>query len=489
MPFEAASCRAGGMEGGTEVGRPSPRRECGSRIGGAGLATFSMEVLIKPAVARVGNGVISIGKRYDINRIVTFATDGNDIYMVYRVRDVEELVDLSDRIAAMPQRLTPAEVAVELPLNIFEIFAGAEPRVAKFPARPIPEKLVTLDNLREVLIEHAEPWMLELTMVMRIVASYSTDKILLCDEVAETENLAYICRIEGRHFVKPGGSVWYEVPQEMWRRIAGRISVKERRACSGAGEARAALGPEVDEEELLKFAAERLGVAGQFLGRVLEILHYAGDEEHFCAVRRVRAYAVRPLGADYVFGKIDVLCVRQCYAWKAGEVDAEMPSEVIADCVENEACRPEFVDALPEPRRSELYGMLEGRLRWYFKNEWGPGVLRKFPLEVIRRVLGPVNSREEAEAKWRAVLEERELKREREAEEAARRLEEKKRRVAEEVAKLLEGLPVKVSVGKYVYVRPTRQLTEEERQRIDSLLQGYGFRYKERWKSWAFKPL
>jgi len=448
-----------------------------------------MEVLIKPVVTRISGGVISVGKRYDFGRIVTFATDGNDIYMVYRIRDVEELVDLSDRIAAMPQRLTPTEVTVELPLNIFEIFAGTRPRVAKFPTRPIPERLITLDNLREVLIERAEPWMLEHPKAMRIIASYSTDKILLCDEVAEMENLVDICRIEGRHFVRPGGPVWYEVPREMWERVAGRIAIKERRVCSGAGEVRAALGPEVDEEELLKFAAERLGIAGQFLGRVLEILHYVGEEEHFCAVRRVRVYAVRPLGADYVFGKIDMLCIRQCYAWKIGEVDAEMPNEVIADCVENEACRPELVDTLPEPKRGELYDLLEQRLRWYFKNEWGPGVLRKFPLEVVRRVLGPVNSRGEAEAKWRAVLEERKLKREREAEEAARRLEEKKRRVAEEAAKLLEGLPVRVTVGKYVYVRPVRQLTEEERQRIDSLLQGYGFRYKERWKAWAFEPL
>jgi len=444
-----------------------------------------MEALIKPVVARV-NGVISIGKRYDFGRIVTFATDGNDIYMVYRIRDVEELVDLSDRIAAMPQRLTPTEVAVELPLNIFEIFAGARPRVAKFPARPIPEGLVTLDNLREVLIEHAEPWMVEHPKAMRFVASYSTDKMLLCDEVAETEGLAEICRIGGRYFAKPPGPTWYEVPKEMWRRIAGRIAIKERRMCSGAGEARAALGPEVDEETLLKFAAERLGIAGQFLGRVLEILHRIGDEEHFCVVQRIRAYAVRPLGADYVFGKIDVLCIRQCYAWKAG--DAEMPNEVIADCVENEACRPEFVDALPEPKRSEVYSLLEERLRWYFKNGWGPGVLRKFPLEVIRRVLDPVNSREEAEARWRAILEERERERERKAEEAARRLEEEKRRAAEEAAKLLEGLPVRVTVGKYVYVRPVRQLTEEERQRIDGLLQGYGFRYRERWKAWILKP-
>jgi len=449
-----------------------------------------MEVLIKPVVTRIGNGTISVGRRYDFGRIVTFAIDDRgEIYMVYRVRDVKELVSLLDRVAAAPPRLTPVEMAVEVPPNVFEVFAGARPRAVRFPARPIPRNLVTLENLRETLINHAEPWMLEYPKAMRIVASYSTDKILLCDEVAETEGFAEICRIGDRYFARPPGSTWYEVPQEMWRRIADRVAVKERRMCSGAGEARAVLEPEVDEEMLLKFAAERLGVVGQFLGRVVEILHHVNEEEHFCSVWKMRAYAARPLGANYVFGKIDILCIRNCYGWKVGELDVEAPNEVVVDCLENETCRPEFVDALPEPKRNELYSMLEERLRWYLKNEWGPGVLRKFPLEVIRRVLGPIALREEAEDRWRAILEERKRERERKAEEAMRRLEEKKRRVAEEVAKLLEGLPVRVSVGKYVYVKPARQLTKEEEQKIDKMLRNYGFRYKPQWRAWIFRPV
>jgi len=266
----------------------------------------------------------------------------------------------------------------------------------------------------------------------------------------------------------------------MWRRIVSRISVKESRMCNGVNKVRAVLGPEVDEEALVEFAAERLGVTGQFLGRVVEILHRAGDEEHFCNVRRIRSYAVRLPDARYAFGKIEVLCARNCYAWKVGEVGAEAPNEVIVDCLEKETCKPEFVDALPEPRRSELYSLLEERLRWYLKNEWRPGVLRKFPLEAVRRVLGPVESYEETEDKWYTILEVREREREKRAEEAMRRLEAEKRMVAEEVARLLAGVPVKVSVGKYVYVRPVGQLTGAERQKIDSLLRNYGFRYKER---------
>jgi len=67
-------------------------------------------------------------------------------------------------------------------------------------------------------------------------------------------------------------------------------------------------------------------------------------------------------------------------------------------------------------------------------------------------------------------------------------IEEKKRRVAEEVSKLLEGLPVKVTVGKYVYVRPTRKLTEEERRKISEMLRPYGFRYNPH-GMWIYKPL
>jgi len=70
--------------------------------------------------------------------------------------------------------------------------------VAKFPARPIPEKLVTLDNLRKVFIEHAEPWMLEHPRAMSVVAPYSTGTVLLCDEIIETENFTKICRIRER---------------------------------------------------------------------------------------------------------------------------------------------------------------------------------------------------------------------------------------------------------------------------------------------------
>jgi len=188
--------------------------------------------------------------------------------------------------------------------------------------------------------------------------------------------------------------------EEMWEKLSRHVDLKvERVYSSEIEELRATLGLEVEPEALAKYVAQRLGISGEYVGRASEVRHIVNERKLFCGYAEYsRAYATRPQSGHLTFGKFDVICVRRgCYAWKVGEIDEEAPDDAIVDCLENEACSPEFVDTLPEPRRSKLYSLLEGRLKWYFEHEWGPGVLRRFPLEVVRRVLGYVKTYEEAE--------------------------------------------------------------------------------------------
>jgi len=449
-----------------------------------------MEVLIKPIINNLlGNYRLNIGSRYDFQRIITFAIDDKEeIYMIYRVYDVDELVRLHDRVASRPQRLEPIEAEVEVPPNVIQVLTGAKPKTIKIPAREIPVDLVTKENLRDTLIRYAKPHMLTWGLAMLLVAPYATANILLCDEVGTIEvkgGSADYCRIGDRHFVRPPGSLWYEVPREVWVKLASRIGLKVERVCSGEIEPlRSELGLEVEPEALAKYVAQRLNISGEYVGRTSEIRHIANEKKLFCGYAEyLRAYAAK--SRRLMFGKFDAICTKGCYAWKVGEIDAEAPDDAVVDCLESEACEPSLVDTMPEPRRNELYSLLERRLRWYFEHEWGPGVIHRFPLEVVKRVLG-VESYEEAEKKWEQILEERERRREEEARLARQYIEEEKRRVAEEVARLLAGMPVKISVGKYVYVRPTRKLTEEERRKISEMLRPYGFRYNPH--GWIYKP-
>jgi len=456
---------------------------------------MEVNVLIKPVVNLLLDGRINIGSRYDFGRIVTFAVDDRgEIYMVYRVQDVDELIRLHERVASRPQRLQPIEVEVEIPPNPIHFLAGAKPKTIKIPAREIPTDLVTKENLRDVLIKNAKPTMLTWGLAMLLVAPYATANILLCDEAGIIEikgGYADYCRIGGRVFVRPPGLLWYEVPPEVWQKVSKHISLKIEEMCVGEIEPlRAELGLEVEPETLAKYIAQRLSITGEYIGRASEVRYLTNEERLYCGYAKYSsAYAAKPQSGRLIFGKFDVICVRGgCYAWKAGEFDADAPDEAVIDCLENEACDPAFVDTMPEPRRSRLYDLLERRLQWYFEHEWGPGVVRRFPLEVVKRVLGPVESYEEAEKKWEQMLEERERKREEEARLARQYMEEKKKEVAEEVSKLLEGWPVKVAIDKYVYIRPTRKLTEEEKRKINEMVRPYGFRYNPR-GLWIYKLL
>jgi len=455
-----------------------------------------MEVLIKPNI--VSNGVyrLNIGSRYDFQRIVTFAVnDRGEVYMVYSVHDVDELVRLHDRIAERPRELKPIEAEVEVPPNVIQFLAGVKPKTVKIPAREIPADLVTKESLRDALIKHAKPHMLTWGLAMLQITPYATANILLCDEVGVIKvrgSDADYCRIGDRRFVRPPGLLWYEVPPEVWEKLSGHIDLKIERVCNGEiEEVRAELGVEAEPETLAKHVAQKVGVLGKYMGKVSEIRHIVSERKLYCGyAEHLRAYAAKPQMGPFTFGKFDAICVRRgCYAWKVGEIDEEAPDDAIIECLDYEACEPSLVDSMPESKRNRLYDALEQRLRWYLTHEWGSGVIRRFPLEVVRRVLGPVESYEEAEKKWEQILEERERRREEEARLAMQYIEERKRKAAEEVSKLLEGQPLKVSVGKYVYVRPMRRLAEEEQRKIDKLLRKYGFRYRPRWNVWILKPI
>jgi len=434
-----------------------------------------------------------IPSRYELGRVVTVATDGHDYYMVYDALDLKELVRIAHNVAHMPQRLEPIEADVALPLGVFEFLAGRRHKRVKIPLREVPAGLVTCENLRDVVIMHAEPWLLASPAGMEIAAVRAVEKMPICDVLGKIRvgrEEAYYCRQGGRHLVKPLGRPWFELPQELLHLLKS-AELQIERECNAEG-LRQALGPEVEPEELARFAAQSLGISGEFLGRAFAVeREYGARERPHCHVERRHAYKVE-VGGKARYGKFEVLCVdgyyeRYCYAWRVGGLGPDAPAELIAECIDAEECPPELADGLPEPARERAYGELVRMLRWYMRGGWGPGVVRKFPLEVVKRVLG-VGTYEEAEEEWRRVLEEEERRQEEELEAARRHLEEAKRELAERVAKAVEGLPVKVSVGRYVYVRPARPLGPEEFRQADFLLRALGFRYRPRWRAWVSAP-
>jgi len=64
--------------------------------------------------------------------------------------------------------------------------------------------------------------------------------------------------------------------------------------------------------------------------------------------------------------------------------------------------------------------------------------------------------------------------------------EEEKLRKAVEAEEAVGNMPVRITVGKYVYARPVRKLSEEEVKKVDEALGRLGFRYVERWNAWIY---
>jgi len=200
-------------------------------------------------------------------------------------------------------------------------------------------------------------------------------------------------------------------------------------------------------------------------------------------VRRFCAFEVHKQGPLY--GKFEVICIidegrdacyenesfapcwramEWCYAWRTGGLDASAPPAAVVRCILRGQCAPSLAETLPEPARSEAVAELKRYLEVYLHLGEAPRAVRRFPLEVVKATLG-APTYEEAEEAWRRALEERRRARERAEEEERRRLEEAKRRKAAEVEEAVRGPPVRVSVGRNIYVRTLRELSEEETRR------------------------
>jgi len=476
--------------------RPPARKHCGD--------LFTMEI---PVLVRVekGDGGISTGG-LDPRRILTFATDGRHFYAVYAARGIDELVELADRIAPLPPVLAPTEAEVALPPRLYEVFAGRGPKSVKVPAGRIPRNLVSRENLRSALVANAEPWVLVEPGAVELVAARSV-RFLLCDakgDLCAGRACAEYCRAGGRHYVRfaapEGRTAWYEVPPEL-HRLIGEAELRVYQECDLGGASR-----EAEPEALARLVAEELGVLGDYVGEIFGASYRQGEEVLLCGyVKRFRAFEVNKRGP--LFGRFEVVCVvdegreacyedealnpcrrarEWCYAWRVGELDASAPPDAVVKCILRGQCGPSLAETLPEPARSEVMGELESYLRLYPEFE-DPRTVRKFPLEVVRRVFG-VGTYEEAEEKWRQIAEERRRRKEAEREGEVRRLEEEKRRKAAELEEAVRGLPVKVCTGKYVYVRPTKPLDEEEWRKISDIARRYGLRYVQRWGVWVYKP-
>jgi len=465
---------------------------------------FVMEVPVLVRVEKGDSGISTGG--LDLRRILTFATDGRHFYAVYVARGIDELVELAGRIAPLPPVLAPTEAEVALPPRLYEVFAGRGPKSVKVPAGKIPRNLVSRESLRSVLVANAEPWVLVKPDAVELVAARSV-KFLLCDEKGDLcvgRACAEYCRAGGRHYVRfaaPGSrTAWYEVPPEL-DHLIGEAELRVHKRCDLGGRSR-----ETEPETLARAIAEELGISGEYVGEVFGARYQQGGEELLCGyVRRFRAFEVAKQGP--LFGRFEVICLvdegrelcyenesfypcrkvgERCYAWRVGGLDASAPPGAVVRCILRGQCAPSLAETLPEPGRTLVLDELESRLRLYLQFK-EPRAVRAFPLEVVRRVFG-VTTYEEAEEKWRQIAEERRRRKEAEREEEERGLEEEKRRKAAELEEAMRGLPVKVYIGKYVYVRPTREVTEEEWRKIGEIARRYGLKYAWRWNAWVYRP-
>jgi len=463
-----------------------------------------MEVPVLVRVERGRSGISASG--LDPGRILTFATDGQHFYAVYAARGIDELVELAGRVAPLPPVLVPVETEVAVPPRLYEVFAGRGPKSVKVLAGGIPWRLVSKKNLRDAVIMAAEPWVLVKPDAVELVAARTAD-FLLCEERGDLcvgRACAEYCRAGGRHYVRfaapESRTAWYEVPPELDHLIGG-AELRVHKRCDLGGRSR-----EAEPETLAHTIAEELGISGEYVGEVFGAHYLQGGEELLCGyVRRFRAFEVAKQGP--LFGRFEVICfvdegrelcyeneslkpcrkVRErCYAWRVGGLDASAPPDAVVQCVLRSQCAPSLAEVLPEPGRTLVLDKLESRLRLYLQFK-EPQAVRAFPLEVVRRVFG-VSTYEEAEEKWRQIAEELRRRKETEREEEERRLEEEKRRKIAELEEAMRGLPVKVYIGKYVYVRPTREVTEEEWRKIGEIARRYGLKYVWRWNAWVYRP-
>jgi len=455
---------------------------------------------------------LHVGKIYGVYA----GSDG--LYAVYSVSDVGELVRIADAVAPKPAGgLKP--IAAKVRNFVYAVCDGekfdemidddCQPvyELLEVPQRELPGDLITRENLRDVLLSRLDLRMALYYDALRYIAPTVLKLVPLCDEDGEVSlskyDYVYYCRIGERTFVKRRlDEPFYEVPGE-W--LQG-LEVRERAVHPGVEELRKLFGLEVDARQLISHVAQSLGLAEaqRYVhrkycaapdmelpeNRRLETELYGGIVKVFKA-HRLYYGDYDCVDAPSPYGVYVVICTtlqqHKCEAWRIGEVGPDEPPDVVADCVEKCECAHELLDRMPAEKREEVLKIVEERLRDGLERGLEFDRVRCYPLETLSRVLGPVASYEEAEAKWRQTAGEIERKREEERrrleKEKRRRREEKKREVLDKVKKL--GLPLKVDVRDYaIYVTFARHLPNDKFQAAVKALKELGFKFDWKDKAW-----
>jgi len=437
------------------------------------------------------------------------------LYVAYSVGDVGELVRVADVVAPRPPELKP--IAAKVRNFVYAMCNGekfddfidddCQPvyEYVDIQPRELPASLITRENLRDVLMRHLDLKTALYYNALRYVAHSALKLVPLCDESGEISlseyDYIYYCRIGKRTFVKKRlDEPFYEVPSE-W--LQG-LKVRERKTHPGVEELRRIFGLEADARQLINYIAQKLGLS--------EAQRYV-HRPKYCAAPDMELSNNRQLVAEYggvvkvfrdyklYFGDYDcidtpspygvytVICTtmqqHECEAWRIGDVGPGEPSKVIADCIEDCECNHALLEQMHEEKREEVLKILEERLRDMLERGRGFGDVKCLPLEAFGRVLGPVASYEEAEAKWNKTVEEIERKKEEERrrleEEEKRRREEKRR----EILVRLKDLPVKIEdKGDLIRVSFVKRLPEDKFKRLVEELKRLGFKFDGEKKVW-----
>jgi len=431
-----------------------------------------------------------------IDRINTFARDDSGAYyVVYEVKDANELANLVDFVAPYTS-LKP--VAVKL-LKRTCVTTGGSNCEIEIPAREIPQHIVTRETLRNALLELVDPESILNPRVLQLIAPCVLAHFPLCDVSGKlVSNLGYdadYCKIGDRVFVKFAkiSHRYYEFPPELWSRFSGAYRIENERRHDGIEELRALFGIMVPQSELIKYIVQKLGISGEHVG--MAVFHWffseLVQELYGGLIKRYRTYAIkRPGSRNFEYGVFDVICAGYCEAWKVGDLNDHTPAEVILECIESGACPPQVLDSLPDHKKQGVLMIMEYELKNHLKTHTMPRNLREFHIEALKRVLGPVSSYEEAEEVWRQRMREIDDKKKEFEHYMDEMILWRKEAIKIAVTVALEGYPVEVEDFEgWIRVIPTKELNEEEFNAVNAKLQTLGFEYNPQRKYWLLNLL
>jgi len=436
-------------------------------------------------------------------------------FVAYTFNEPAEVLDIADFVAPAAEGLRPVAAKVRMfkyaicdgerfdemiDDDCFPVYDHVE-----IPPRELPSDIVTKEGLRDFLVRSLSGLKEALEFgdkVLRLVSQAVLAKVPLCDESGELEVgrfSLYYCRIGDKWFVKRWHDwPYYEVPQE-WINVQQWRVVKQK-THPGVEELRRVFGLEVDARQLINYVAQQLGLAEE--QRYVHKPKYCiASNMELSSNRQLMAepYGLVRVFRDYrlYFGDYDcasepspygvyvVICTtlqqRECEAWRIGDIGPGEPAKVVADCIEECECNHALLEQMPEEKREEVLKVLGERLKDALERCRRFDDVKCFPLEAFSRVLGPVTTYEEAEAKWKQAVEDVEKRKE----EERRKLEREREKRRHEILTKLKGLPVKIEdKGDLIHVSFAKRLPEDKFKRLVEELKQLGFKFDGKKKVW-----